>query len=94
MTNHCIHGPGVTVEEVVDWRPFRYYTMRYELPGAGKTLWTYELEPVDGSTRVSVRGERLTGRRLAAWQEIEPELLSFLDEVLERLAGQLGGRFP
>ena len=93
VTNHCIHGPEVTVEEIADWRPFRYYTMSYELPGAGKTLWTYELEAVGGGTRVSVRGEGLTGRRLAAWREIEPSILPFVDEVLERLAGELGGRF-
>lgn len=93
-TNHCIHGPEVTVEEIVDWRPFRYYTLRYELPGTGKIVWTYELEPVDDGARVSVRGERMTGRRLAAWQAMEPMILEMVDGMLGRLVAELGGHVP
>ena len=26
MVNHCVHGEGATLEEVLDWRPFEYAT--------------------------------------------------------------------
>lgn len=87
--SHCVHGPEVQVEEIADWRPFRYYTMRYPFPGVGQMLWTYELDPVDGGTRLSLRGERLTGRRRAAWQDLGPVLLEVMGGMMERLAAQL-----
>ncbi len=53
--SHCSHGNNVvSVQTVVDWRPFEYYTLRHEKPGrlgrmATGTTW---LEAVPGGTRV------------------------------------------
>ena len=63
-TNHCVHGRGAIVEEILDWRPFDYYSVRLTLPGLGKWTQTVELSPQgDDGTEVAIRGERLRGAR-------------------------------
>ncbi len=56
-TNHCVHGRNATVEEVLDWRPTHYITVRSRLPYPGLPLLmiTDVLEPVDGGTRLTTR---------------------------------------
>jgi hypothetical protein len=53
-TNHCMHGADAIIEEVLDWRPFDYYTIRSAMGTPGgmvNFLTTYEFEPaVDGTT--------------------------------------------
>ncbi|MEO8274362.1 MAG: DUF2652 domain-containing protein [Chloroflexota bacterium] len=52
--NHCMHGKDAVIEEVLDWRPFDYYTVRSVMgtpAGQVKFLTTFEFEPtVDGTT--------------------------------------------
>jgi len=93
VTNHCMHGPEVIIEHIVDWHPFDYFTKSYELPGVGRMQWTFELADEDVTTTVSVRGEPLAGDRLAAWSQLEGDVLAVLDhnahwlvENLERVA--------
>jgi uncharacterized protein YndB with AHSA1/START domain len=57
-TNHCMHGKDAIVEEVLDWRPFDYFTMRSTIGtpvGPVKIVGTFELEPTTTGTRVHVR---------------------------------------
>lgn len=57
-TNHCIHGQDAILEEVLDWRPFDYYTIRstIETPdGPVRIVGTTELEPTPTGTRVHMR---------------------------------------
>jgi uncharacterized protein YndB with AHSA1/START domain len=57
-TNHCMHGKDAIVEEVLDWRPYDYFTMRSTIGtplGAVKVIGTFELEPTTTGTRVDVR---------------------------------------
>lgn len=53
-TNHCMHGKDAVIEEVLDWRPFDYYTVRSLMgtpAGQVRFLTTFEFEPtVDGTT--------------------------------------------
>jgi hypothetical protein len=56
--NHCAHGKSVSVEEVLDWRPFEYFTCVQE-PMPGKPIVmreTYLLTPVPetGGTRLQM----------------------------------------
>lgn len=54
-TNHCIHGARASQEEILDWKPFDYYTWSSKNPG-GRFLMTCQLEVVDEErTRVSWR---------------------------------------
>ncbi|HEX8025045.1 MAG TPA: DUF2652 domain-containing protein [Candidatus Limnocylindrales bacterium] len=57
-TNHCMHGKDAIIEEVLDWRPFDYFTNRSTIGtpvGTIKIVGTFELEPTPTGTRVSVR---------------------------------------
>jgi hypothetical protein len=57
-TNHCMHGPDAIIEEVLDWRPFDYYTVRSLMgtpQGQVRFLTTMELEPTADGTIVHMR---------------------------------------
>jgi hypothetical protein len=57
-TNHCMHGKDAIIEEVLDWRPFDYFTVRSVMGtplGSVKFLTTFELEPTADGTRVEMR---------------------------------------
>lgn len=57
-TNHCMHGKDAIVEEVLDWRPFDYFTVRSTMGtplGPIRFLTTFELEPTAGGTLIHMR---------------------------------------
>jgi uncharacterized protein YndB with AHSA1/START domain len=70
--NHCIHGKGVIVEEVLDWRPFDYYTHRIAVPMIGPWEMTVEFAAgEDGSTKTTMRARKLRGFRRLLWLVME-----------------------
>lgn len=87
--NHCVHGKDVAVEEIVDWRPFRYYSLSYQFPVIGTWVWTVELIPRgDAATTVHWRGRRLSGAKAAVfWRAIgRSRVIGGLTSGGERLA--------
>jgi uncharacterized protein YndB with AHSA1/START domain len=66
-TNHCVHGEGVSLEEVLDWRPYDYFTLRNTMPGMGTWVTTEELQPTEGGTRVTIRFQRPRSAKDKAW---------------------------
>lgn len=91
-TNHCVHGDASVVEEeILDWRPFRYFSHRGK--GIfGVALFTTELTPVaDGAaTRVSWRMLPEGGAAaLAAFAPMVPELQRWYGAAVEGLTGLL-----
>jgi uncharacterized protein YndB with AHSA1/START domain len=59
--NHCMHGKDAIIEEVIDWRPFDYFTVSILLPipGAPKVVMTRALEDrPNGETRLEMRVAR------------------------------------
>jgi carbon monoxide dehydrogenase subunit G len=52
-TAHCVHGRTTIAQEILDWRPHRYYSYSEHNP-IGACLWTIDLEPLDEG-----RGTRL-----------------------------------
>ena len=57
-TSHCMHGKGASVEELLDWRPYDYFTLRNTVPtpiGPIRFLQTMEFEPTPGGTTVHLR---------------------------------------
>jgi uncharacterized protein YndB with AHSA1/START domain len=57
-TNHCMHGSDEILEQILDWRPFDYVTLRstMQTPGGPVTfLNTLELEPTTEGTIVHMR---------------------------------------
>jgi hypothetical protein len=92
VTNHCVHGADVMIEQIVDWRPFDYYTTSYDLPGVGPARLTTQLEPrADDSTAVTLRGEGFEGERLVAWEQISEFMLTAIDASIDSLARHLPG---
>jgi hypothetical protein len=59
-TNHCVHGKDAVVEEILDWRPFEYWTMRVQFPGPGvpRFVMTDVLTPDAEGTRLTIRVQR------------------------------------
>jgi uncharacterized protein YndB with AHSA1/START domain len=56
--NHCMHGPAAIIENVLDWRPFDYFTTRSQLPYGGPSfVGTFEFEPTPTGTNVIYRVE-------------------------------------
>jgi len=53
--NHCIHGKDVVLEEVLDWRPFDYYTTEVQspMPLLKPIRITFEFDETPGGTRVT-----------------------------------------
>lgn len=56
--NHCMHGEHAIIEELLDWRPFDYFTVSILLPapGAPKIVMTRAIEErPDGTTHLEMR---------------------------------------
>lgn len=55
--NHCVHGKDVVLEEILDWRPFDYYTVEVnpQMPVLKPFRITFELEEAADGTRVTER---------------------------------------
>lgn len=88
---HCVHGKTAIVEEILDWRPFRYFTLERAMPLVGPWVFTTEFRPLgDDATEVLVRAERLTGiRRRAAWRLIRRGVMKYVEQEWERLREML-----
>ncbi len=75
-TNHCMHGKDAIVEEVLDWRPFDYYTLRSTMATPGgpvKLISTTELVPTATGTVVNYRfGRPKSAKDLAALEPMKP----------------------
>lgn len=54
-SNHCMHGEGATLEEILDWRPYSYFTVRTTLPNGLSATTMEELIETDGGTHLVVR---------------------------------------
>lgn len=81
--NHCIHGKDTLIEEVLDWRPVDYVTVRTQLPAPGvpKLLSSYVLVDLgEGRTRVEMR---LARPRSAKDRAIAEQLLPMLDVSID-----------
>jgi uncharacterized protein YndB with AHSA1/START domain/class 3 adenylate cyclase len=77
--NHCIHGKDTLIEEVLDWRPVDYVTVRTQLPAPGvpKLVSSFVLLDLgEDRTRVEMRVAR---PKSAKDRAIAEQLLPMLD---------------
>jgi uncharacterized protein YndB with AHSA1/START domain len=85
--NHCVHGKeATTVEEILDWRPFDYYTERSTLPmpGGPKVLFTTVFaDRPEGGTHVEIRVGKAPGREKDASDDLVAGLRQVLTEMME-----------
>ena len=63
----CVDGRTKIYEEILDWRPFDYFTESRTPEGGARFLLTTSLAPTNGGTTVVVRGRPAEGR--AGWRE-------------------------
>ena len=77
--NHCVHGGMAVDQEIIDWKPFHYYTQRATTP-MGSLLVTADFEPIDTGTRLTYR------MRFEA--EVPAEILPM---ILDMLRQQMSG---
>jgi uncharacterized protein YndB with AHSA1/START domain len=93
-TNHCMHGKDAIVEEILDWRPFDYFTIRsiVQTPAGPVGIPnTFELTPTATGTRVSLRFQRLTDpAELAIIEPMAPMFQGMVDTGAAALRALLG----
>jgi len=54
--NHCVHGKQTIYEEILDWKPYRYFSDRSKMPMGIVCVFTTEFAPLEGErTRLTVR---------------------------------------
>jgi hypothetical protein len=91
-TNHCVHGASAVVEEILDWRPYDYVTLRSTLPvpGAPKVRSMIALEAGEGTTDVVFYLERPRGAAAAVVAPVLESYVQSLHTSFETLNRHLG----
>jgi uncharacterized protein YndB with AHSA1/START domain len=87
--NHCVHGDGEVLEEVLDWRPPDYWTTRFEIPGTMVGMMTDMVEPVGEGSRVTIRMNVVEPVELEARQEMLAGLAPVFDAAADGLKDYL-----
>jgi hypothetical protein len=89
----CIDGRTKIYEEILDWRPFEYFTERISLARGVSVVLTTALEPENEVTRVVTRA-RPDGSRRVAWIAAAPGLRRRLQARYRRLAALMPAQIP
>jgi hypothetical protein len=80
--NHCIHGRDAIVEEILDYRPYDYLTIRSQLPmpGMPKLVHSFVFEDgVDGATHVELRVAKPRPKDRAAFDQMAGPLSGIIE---------------
>ena len=88
-TNHCMHGEDAIIEEVLDWRPYDYFTYRNTVPtamGPVTFLATTEFEPARGGT---ILHERFAAPKTPKQRAIMKQMASWLEEAVRTSTARL-----
>lgn len=90
----CVDGRAQIYEEILDWRPFHYFTERNTLRGSLKLVVTTELEPVADGTLVRTRTGKLRGKDGLLWLVLGPQVRRKLRHRYRRLSALLAQPAP
>ncbi|HYY34313.1 MAG TPA: DUF2652 domain-containing protein [Gaiellaceae bacterium] len=88
----CVDGRAQIYEEILDWRPFDYFTERMSLSGGPSVVLTTELQADGERTRVTTRA-RPDSRGLG-WFRAGPRLRRRLQRRYDRLAALMPAQIP
>ena len=83
---HCMHGKDAIIEELLDWRPFNYFTLSAQLPipGAPKVVMTRALEErPNGTTHLEMRIAKPRAKDKAFLDQVAPK---FAEDVTKGIA--------
>ncbi|HEY7464066.1 MAG TPA: DUF2652 domain-containing protein [Candidatus Limnocylindria bacterium] len=85
-TNHCVHGEGATLEEILDWRPFDYFTLKSTVPGIGSWVVTEEVQATDGGAHVAIRFQKpRSAAERAKLEQVLPAMVPLYEASLQKL---------
>ena len=90
--NHCIHGRDAIIEEILDYRPHDYWTVRSQVPQPGMPKITYSQvleDRPDGGTHVEFRMAKPRPKDREAFLAMVPMLESMLDHSFAAIASLL-----
>ncbi len=82
---HCAHGPDVIIEKVLDWQPFDYFTVSWEVMGV-PIQETCELTPAGDAVRVTLRLKVRSKKGREGWPQMRDMYAELQQEVFSRLA--------
>jgi hypothetical protein len=92
--NHCMHGKNASIEQLLDWRPYDYFTLRNTIPtpmGSVSFVQTTEFEPTPGGTIVRMRAAAPdTLRERVLMRLARPMMASGFRAARAALAEQIG----
>ncbi len=85
--NHCAHGGSVTVQQVLDWHPFKTYTIRAETDESGAVLIvTTVFAPTEGGTKVTYYFQC---EPEAAWPQLKANVFGTFERAHQNLEAVL-----
>ncbi|CAN5132796.1 hypothetical protein BH10PSE7_BH10PSE7_37830 [soil metagenome] len=93
--NHCMHGEHAIIEEIVDWRPFDYFTVSILLPapGAPKIVMTRAVEDrPDGTTHLEMRVAKPKAKDKDFVDKAAANFATKMTPAMEKLRHELEGR--
>ncbi|MGH2784181.1 MAG: DUF2652 domain-containing protein [Actinomycetota bacterium] len=89
--NHCVHGDSTVYEEILDWKPYRYFTDRTTIMPGITLLFTEEFEPVDGGlgTELVIRMQPESDEAAQALAQMGEEFAAGFAADMAKLQGIL-----
>ena len=92
---HCMHGKDAIIEELLDWRPFDYFTLSalLPIPGAPKVVMTRALRGLpDGTTHLEMRIAKPKAKDKAFLDQVAPKFKEDVTKGIETLRQLLEGQ--
>ena len=93
--NHCMHGKDAIIEELLDWRPFDYFTVStlLPMPGAPKIVMTRAMrDRPNGTTRLEMRIAKPKPKDAAFVDQIAPKFKEDVTNAIGSLRQILQGQ--
>jgi hypothetical protein len=91
---HCMHGKDAIIEELLDWRPFDYFTLSALLPiaGAPKVVMTRALKDLpNGETHLEMRIAKPKAKDKALFDQIAAKFKEDVTKAIGTLRQLLEG---
>jgi uncharacterized protein YndB with AHSA1/START domain len=92
---HCMHGKDAIIEELLDWRPFDYFTLSalLPIPGAPKVVMTRTVqERPNGTTHLEMRIAKPKAKDQAFLDQVAPKFKEDVTKGIATLKQLLEGR--
>jgi len=92
---HCMHGKDAIIEELLDWRPFDYFTLSalLPMPGAPKVVMTRAVKDLpNGATHLEMRIAKPKPKDRVFFDQIATKFKEDVTKAIESLRRILEGQ--